>query len=258
MIRDCRANRAEGWAYFISNYVPVTRTILTHYFQPDAAGRVMERILLALRQPESSLFASVEPVPERPFVAELRQHVLALAERFEPAAAPEITVDLETLATALEPLSVVEKQAAWLETMRYAPGQSGTLLRMAPVTVEKIRERAAELIRHKTDAWRRTLLWDNGLQLGRAAAASSGSQCLPAKIFLDVLDGRSTWRGREDMEHHVRGCWHCIDRFCRLVEVVELLRANRPLTGGEAEPLRKLFGVATEKRPAWKRLFGQA
>jgi hypothetical protein len=41
--------------------------------------------------------------------------------------------------------------------------------------------------------------------------------------------------------------------LCRLVEVVELLRGNQPLSGAEAEPFRKLLGVPAEKRPAWKR-----
>jgi hypothetical protein len=50
-----------------------------------------------------------------------------------------------------------------------------------------------------------------------------------------VIDGRATWRGREEMESHVKGCWHCLDRYCRLLEVVDVLRGSKPLPDIEAE-----------------------
>jgi len=103
------------------------------------------------------------------------------------------------------------------------------------------------------------MLPENGRALGRAAAAAAGPGCLPPKTFLDLLDGRTTWHGREQLEQHVTGCWHCIDHFCRLVETVEVLRGNQPLTGAEAAPFENLLGVPAAKRPAWKRwLAGQA
>jgi len=250
MIRDCRADRAEGWRYFIGNYVPVIRKLLAHYPAGSSAEPLaLERVLLAVRQPASSIFQSLEPAPERWFVAQLRQKVMA--EVAAPAAA--IDLDLETVAAALEPLTLVEKQAVWLETMLYPAAQTGVLLRMAPETVEKIRGKGADLIRGKVDSWSRTLLAENGQALGLAAAAAGGEECLEPRTFLDMLDGRTTWRGRELLEQHVTRCWHCIDHLCRLVEVVELLRGIQPLSGLEAEPFRKLLNVQAEKRAAWKR-----
>jgi hypothetical protein len=55
------------------------------------------------------------------------------------------------------------------------------------------------------------------------------------------------------LERHVTRCWHCIDHFCRLVEVVELLRGNKPLAEAEAAPFYELLGVSAAKPPAWKR-----
>ena len=118
MIRDCRADKPAGWSYLISEYVPAVRKILEHY----APEYQLEPVLAALRKPESSLFQSIEPSPERWFVADLRQKVLAEL----PAASPGLTIDLETLASALAPLTVLEKQAAWLETMRYTAAETGT------------------------------------------------------------------------------------------------------------------------------------
>jgi hypothetical protein len=256
MIRDCRADRPEGWSYFVTNYVPVIRKLVLHY-RPDRDGYIDE-VLLDIRHPgtpAASLFACVSPAPEREFLAELRQQVLAILDAKSPLPEPEVSIDLETLTDALEPLTLLEKQAVWLETMRYEPGKAGALLRTGADAVEKLRENAAARMRAKLDRWRLTLLSENGRPLGRAAAAAT-PQCLPPKAFLDLLDGRTTWPGREDLERHVRTCWHCIDHYCRLLEMAELSRHSRPLTDPEAEPFRKLFGVTAEKRPGWKRLFG--
>ena len=247
MVRDCRGNLPEGWSFFIANYIPTIRKLLAHYGPEDPA--LLDRVLAAIRDPQSSLFQSIEPAPERRFVAELRQKVLGQLRAPEP----EIGLDLETVAGALEPLTLLEKQAAWMETMRYSPAEAGAMLRVAPETVAKIRDRAGDLIRQKVDAWRQSLLAENGLALGRAAAVAAGKDCLAAKTFLDIIDGRMTWRGREELERHATGCWHCIDHFCRMLEVVELLRGGQPLTEAEAEPFRKLLGLAAHKRRWWRR-----
>ena len=114
----------------------------------------------------------------------------------------------------------------------------------------------AELIRGKVDSWRRTLLAENGPALGREAAAAAGQDCLPTKAFLDVVDGRTTWRGREMMDRHLLGCWHCVDHFCRMLEVVHLVRGSQPLSEAGSEPFRALLGVAAPRRMGWKRFAG--
>jgi len=198
------------------------------------------------------MFETLEPAPERWFVAELRQKVLAEL----PDPTPEIELDLETAAAAFAPLTVVEKQAAWIEGMGYSPEETGAMLRMSGATVGKIREKAAELLRGKIDTWRRSLLRENGRRLGRAAVEARGADCLSPKIFLDVLDGRMTWSGREQMERHVSGCLHCIDHFSRMAEVIELMRGVRPLGEAEAAKYARLLGVEPERKKGWRRLIG--
>lgn len=255
MIRDCRAGLPEGWTHFISHYVPVIRKALAHY-APERAGdaALLDHILVSIRQPGSFIFQAIEPPEERWFVAQVRQ--LMVAELAAPAA--EIPIDLETLTAALEPLTMTEKQAAWFETMHYSPAQAGPMLRVSPETVEKVRDRAAELIRGKVDSWRRTLLAENGPVLGREAAAGVGQDCFPTKAFLDVVDGRTAWRDREMMDRHLRTCWHCVDHYCRMLEVVHLLRGSQPLSEVESAPFRTLLGVAAPKRGGWKRFIGGA
>ncbi|HZT30702.1 MAG TPA: zf-HC2 domain-containing protein [Bryobacteraceae bacterium] len=256
MIQDCRAGKPAGWRYFVTEYVPVMRRLLEHYFPERASDRdLLERVLAALYRPESSLFASLEPAPERAFVAELRQHLLAAVEADRASAAPEIELDLETLASALEPLTLVEKQAVWTETMRYGAPDAARILHIDARTVEKNRGRAAELVRGKLDTWRQSLLADNGAALGRAAAASRTAACCPAKTFFNAMDGRLTWRDRENMEAHAAACPHCVDHYCRLLEVADLLRTAQPLSPEAAQPYWRRLGLETPKVSVWKKMF---
>ncbi|HUI81579.1 MAG TPA: hypothetical protein VLY24_26825 [Bryobacteraceae bacterium] len=253
MIRDCREGRAEGWRFFASNYVPVIRRIVAHYGPERSEDRSIEELVEKLRHPESSLFQSHDPAPERWFVAELRQQVLALLDGVPAPGELEAVLDLALLSDAMAPLTVVEKQAVWFETMRYESKETATLLRMEPRTVEKIRGRAAEILREKLDTWRITLLADNGRTLGRLAAAARTSTCPAAKAFLNVLDGRSTWTQREDLEGHVSGCWHCIDHSCRMAEVVELVRGVEPLPEEKAAKFHAALGIPAPKKKLWQR-----
>jgi DNA-directed RNA polymerase specialized sigma24 family protein len=255
MVRDCRDGREEGWRHFVSNYVPVIRRIVARYLPESSGDGLVERLLVTMRHPESPLFQSHDPAPERWFVAEMRQQVLNACEEPPSGASPESALDLTLLSEALEPLTVVEKQAVWLESMRYAPKEAATLLRMEPRTVEKIRDRAAEMLRAKLDTWRRTLLADDGRNLGRLAAAAQTKECPADKAFLDVLDGRSTWQTREELERHEITCWHCIDHFCRMAETVELVRGIEPLGDEEAGKFCAIMGIQPPKNSLWQRWF---
>ncbi len=245
MIQDCQAGKAEGWAHFVTNYVPVVRLVLAHYNSAVA----LEPALASLREQR---FDGLKPSPERPFMAWLRQQILT-----DAAAEREVPLDLATLREALEPLTVLEKEAAWLETMGYPSADAGRMLRMDPATVEKVRERASELIRGKVDRWRRTLLAENGFALGREAAAQETPDCVNVQALLDMIDGRATWSTRQGLERHIGGCWHCVDHFCRMHEVCDLLRAAKPLTEAEAAAFHASFGIAA-KKSLWRKLRGGA
>jgi len=210
MIQDCRAAKPAGWSYFLTNYKRVVEHLASHYGLTD-----VEAILARVRD---KLFQALQPMPERHFVAELRQNVLAA----EPNSAPEL--EIEVLSESLAPLTVVEKKVVWLQTMRYSADDTGRMLRMDPQTVSKIRDKAADLLRGARDRWSRTMLEDNGRALGRAVTAQATPECVSAKALLDIIDGRSTWSTREEMERHINGCWHCVDHYSRLHEVCDLLR----------------------------------
>jgi hypothetical protein len=210
MIQDCRDGKPAGWSYFLSNYKPVVERLVSHYGLPD-----VDTTLGSVRD---SLFPSIQPMPERQFLAALRQKVLSSApER-------ELECDMEAMTQAFAPLTVVEKKVVWLETMRYNADDTARMLRMDPQTVAKIRDKAADLLRAAQDRWSRTMLADNGPALGKAVGVQAKPECITAKALLDIIDGRSTWSKRDEMERHITGCWHCVDHFSRLHEVCDLLR----------------------------------
>jgi hypothetical protein len=258
MIRDCREGRREGWAHFVSRYVPAVRRMVAHYFparRDDAA--LFERILKSLHGQASSLFDSFDPAPERHFLLALRAHVRAEAERECAPQLPSCPLDLETLAGALAPLTLLEKQAVWFEAMNYGPDPASRMLKMSADTAARARDRADELLRSKMDAWRRGAVADNAAGLMSAALQAKSPDCLPAKAFLDIIDGRATWVSRGQMERHAASCWHCIDHFCRLREVSLLRDMPETLGGAEAEHCLKLLGFEPEKPSLWKRLRGK-
>ena len=250
MIRDCAAGKPEGWRYFISNYVPVIRKLTAHYDPSADTGRVVGRILNATCRPAAPLFDSLDPSPERWFVARLRQTMMS---EMEPAAPPEMPLSLETVGDALAPLSITQKLAVWMETMRYDAAQTGAMLRMAPATVEKTRDHGADLLRRKVENWRRTILAENGFPLQKTAGQMGSKDCLPPRVFLDVLDGRATWQGREEMERHAGDCWHCVDNFARMAEVIELLRGIRPIDDAETAAWLESIGVHDVRSGFWRR-----
>ncbi len=252
MIRDCREDRPEGWSFLVTQYVPAIRRLLAHYGADDESH--LNELLVSLRDPSSRLFQSLDPAPERFFLVELRQVALA---RIDPPR-PAIELDLPAVAAALEPLTMLEKEVAWIETMRYDAGRTAAMLRMSGTTVEAIRARAGELLRAGMDNWSSTVIAENGILLGRAAAAGGTPECVPVRSLLDVIDGRATWRTREQVERHGSACWHCIDHFCRIIEAVDLLRDHHPLSEAAAAPYRAVLGIEPPKSGLWKRLTGRA
>ena len=214
MIEDCRADKPAGWSYFLKTYTPVMRRWLAHY----CPGADLDRILPPVKQ----AVAAMEPGPERPFLCELRQAVVAAAESGDPV---ERGLDLETLSSALEPLTVIEKQAVCLELMGYPDADAARMLRMDGATVAKMRDKAADLMRSRVDTWRRTLIAECGPALRRAIAGARSAECYPPKTFFDFLDGRTNWYARGELGRHVVSCWFCIDHFCRCREVSDSPRA---------------------------------
>ncbi len=256
MIRDCRDGKAAGWAYFVRRFVPFCRGMARHYLaDPSRCDDVVVNVLRALRDPAAGFFLLPEAIVERELILALRAPVLEAVRREQLPREPEVAVDLETVSAALEPLSILERQMVWLETMAYDAPRTSVLMRVSPETVGKVRDKAAELLRAKMDHWTRTLLGENGAALGEAAkAAQPEPPPVTVKVLLDAIDGRITWSDRQQMERALAGSWPAIDLFCRVREADQVLREAKALAEPEVDAILHLLGVEAVKPPLWKRI----
>jgi hypothetical protein len=251
MIGDCRQNRAEGWRYLIERYVPVIRVLSAHYGVPAK----LEDVLRNLHDPKLPLWAAPGPRTEREFVALLRLHLLT---RFAPPVPPpDPELDLETMTTALEGFSAIERQFLWLESMGYSAEATVRMMTLEATSIQGARDRAAEALRGHMDRWVRDVLRVNGAHLGRLAQAVPTKDCLTPNNFIDMIDGRNTWARKKDYEYQVVQCWHCVDHFCRIREADLTLKLAKPLPPEEAEGFRKLLGVPAEKKGLLTRILGR-
>lgn len=255
MVEDCKAGLRRGWAHFVSEFEPIIAALAAHYCGEHYASKPSIDLLRDLHTGE--FFQSVHPATQREFAIELRQSVLALLEGACSSPAPDIELSLEDVTTALAPLTPVEKQMAWFETMKYVPAHTALTMNAGTDTVERLREKVEELLRQSLDRWKRGLLRENGPQLRAEAVARSGQNCVAIKLFLDVLDGRVTWSNRQNIDRHLASCWHCIDRFCRTREIDRLVKDTPPLTGEKTETHLEKLGFPKEKAPFWKRILAR-
>ncbi|MDW8353162.1 MAG: hypothetical protein RMK57_01415 [Bryobacterales bacterium] len=239
MIRDCAANRPEGWRFFVTEYAPILRTLLEHY-RPEAAAEWPAKAPEMLRRFDAAFFAACGPRSERDFLLSLRQQLLAWLEPHD-ASDPRVW---DAFSHALAPLTLTEKQVVWFEVMGYGKDDSAAMMRMHPDGVERIRRKAAEALAQHGGVVDRDCLRSS-------VAALPADGCCEAKDFFDWLDGRITWYRRDDLERHATHCWRCVDLFCRVREVLRLAQRRKPLSAGEARPLLAALGIPESAPRSW-------
>jgi hypothetical protein len=250
MVADCRGEKAEGWLWFSRHFVPPLRVLLRHYSGTEAEV-ALHGLLGELHR---NRLAGLEAAPLRELVVQMRAQILVAAGYGTAACAA--TLELATLAEALEPLTIIERQVVWLDTMGYDGPESAKLMRMSADTAASVREKAGGLLRARLDDWNITLLRDAGPSLGEAARSTPPEEPVPVQDYINSLDGRVTWQRRTEIERALAASWFEIDHFCRVREVDEAVSRNPPLIDEQAAPYDKMFGVEPPKPGFWKRLIG--
>jgi hypothetical protein len=249
MIRDCQTDKAAGWIYLVDEFVPAIAAVAFHYGGGDSAVRsVVER----LRGPASP-FQGMAPCHQREFLYQLRPLILsACGKSVDPATGP---LDLELVTDALSPLSATERQAAWFETYGYDVATTAVLMRMAPDTVAKLRERVAELLRTKLDDWSAGVMARHGLALGAELETQETKDPLDFRHFLDVIDGRVTWQRKTALERQLEMSWPEVHKGCRIREADQALTVKAAV---DSEPYLALVNVKKPKPAMWKSMFARS
>jgi hypothetical protein len=259
MIRDCQAgvdpkNAADGWIYLVDEFVPAIASIAQHYCGGDSArsDAAVRNVVERLRGP-ASLFQGMAPCHQREFLYQLRPLILdACGRTMAPGSG---ALDLELVTEALQPLSATERQAAWLETYGYDVAPTAVLMRMAPETVAKLRERVAELLRSKLDSWSAGVLAREGIALGAELETQDVTEPLEFRHFLDVIDGRITWQRKTALERQLESSWPEVHKACRIREADHALTLKAAV---DSEPYLALLNVKKPKPARWKSMFARS
>lgn len=246
MIVDCREGKPEGWRYFVRTFAAALRRLFSHHGGGD------DQVYLTidrLRGPASPLH-SMQPMTQREFLDQLRPLVLELTSKPIDGVPP----DLALVQEALAPLTAVERQTAWMETLGYSTGEAARIMRMSPDTAAKLRARTDELLRSKLDDWSAGILAKHGRALGEEVELSPPETRLIYRDFFDVMDGRNSWQHRTMFERKLEESWFEVHRACCIREADDALAQTRPLDDAAAQPMLDRLGVAPESAGFWKRL----
>jgi hypothetical protein len=258
MVAQCLGGQESGWKHFITEYLPFAMAVLERH-APEAAARrqdLLGEVLLRARANDADFFRRYSGHSEREFLLHLREHALLAAALQENA--PEIPLEWDVFEKALAEFTILERQAVWMFVLCPGGRDAGKMMRLEPKSIEGIITRAQEALRRNCDRWNPEMLAANRHLLAGAARARSLKDCAAPRLFLRLLDGQITWRGRAEIEHHLAVCWRCVDLLCRLREVAFLMRQTRPLPAAEAESCCKLLGLRAGRASGLRRLLGRA
>jgi DNA-binding CsgD family transcriptional regulator len=245
MIRDCAADKAQGWIHLVENFAAAIRIVTEHYGgNQETVCRLVKRIR------RDGICRDIEPCHQREFLYQLRPLILEMT----PAGGSSGQCGWEAVTAALAPLTATEKQMAWLETFGYSVEQTAAMMRLSPDTAAKLRNRSGELLRSALDDWSASMLRQSGRQLGAALEGQLPAEPLHFRDFTDVIDGRITWQRRLAFERALDASWHEVHKACRVREADAALGSVKPLGEAASAPYLEALGVERPKQPLWKSL----
>ncbi len=260
MVRDCAANKREGWQHFISHYLLAAGAFMDRYragVWPEGAGRAeaYRELLKDLQRADNRFFSSLQPAQGRIFLTSLRDYLL---DRFAPEQPDTASVLMDAIMAGLTELTVVEKQFFWLETMNYSDAETGAMMFADPATVARARQKGNDLLRGHLDTWSAGMLARNAVTLRHDVRKLHSEECIDPRLYCDAIDGRITWNTKADMEYHLAGCWFCIDHFCRVRDTDWTLagKARGLLPETEVVELLEFLGFERPKKTLWQKALG--
>ncbi len=260
MVAQCLQGQPPAWKHFIAEYLPFAAAVLERHLPAPSVRRdeLLRELLLAAQDPDARFFRDYSGQSEREFLLHLREHVLRVAGRQQPAApAPEIPLDWEVFDGALSGFTALERQTIWMFLLEPEAGDTDQILRLDAKTVAGAMAKAQEALRVSSDRWNPEALARNRHRLAAEARDRRTQDCPPPRMSLRLLDGQITWSDRTEIEYHLTACWPCVDLLCRFREITFLTRRMQPLSESEAAGYLKLLGLEAAGPSRWKRLLGK-
>jgi hypothetical protein len=260
----CEEGQAEAWRAFLDLYSSVAHGLLGVYFRDSGDGprKIWKRALPDLSANDYERLRAFDHQAEREFLADLRAFLLELGELgLDPArdlTGPE-RPSAETLGAVLQGLPFLHQQAVFLKLAGYSDAALDKMLRIPPLAIERAVERLQKdysvFLKREQDECLWPAAW---LAFQRSVRAAPGKDCPPLRQFVRIFDGQASWYDKKPAEEHVTACFHCLERWCALCEVVYWRAKAVPLSAAEQDELLSLLPVRNipeERKSLLARLF---
>lgn len=260
MVARCLDRDKSGWRQFAGDYLPFAGAVLDRHFPALASRRteLLGALLLRAADQDARFLRDYSGYSDREFLLHLRELTMLLGSEHQPAPpAPEVPLDWEIFEKALTGFTALERQVVWLFVLNPDAGDRDKILLLDPSAAGAHFSKAQEALRAGCDRWSAETLAQNGPELAREARARRTNECAAPKAFLRLVDGQITWRDRENLEHHLAACWHCVDLLCRFREAIFLARLTQPLSEPQIEGYLKLLDFELKHPSRWKLFFGR-
>ncbi len=255
MSEDCARGARQGWSEFVRDYAVPARALLDHFF-PTLRPELDEHVTGVFRKAHAdrnAWFHNLRFSNDREFFIAFRELVFVYGRAVVRLPAPPIS-DAQAR-DLLRDLTVVERELLWTLMKGYDTSQVAAILMNAATTTAAMAE-TARLRLERLGPGNHT---ENGIAraLMEFAESSATSDCLPARVMNNIINGQVSWQERDRAEQHIADCPHCLDRFTSLQESIWLHRQKNPLPDAKVDRLLVDLGFKAGGRRLLGKLFSK-
>ena len=265
ILRGCEDGIRESWRLFLTDYSPIVFHLAAVYL-PNPAGlgkQVWRDVLQALTSNDFERLRSLDHQAEREFLLDLRALFLDCGvTKLDPSRdfAQAQPPALDRVRELLKDLPLLHQQVMFTKLAGYSDATIEQIYTITPAvaaqSLERLKPQYAALLGREQDVCLWPAAWT---QLVHDARASKTESCPPARQYVRMLDGQSSWYDKGPLEQHMSTCLHCLERWTALREITYWRREAKPRPQDEIHDL--LSGLPTRTtssagRAVLKRIFG--
>ena len=254
ILPGCEEGNPEAWRAFLENYTPTALQLFGVYssWAPEVCWGCWHDALQALSANEGAILRRFSQQSEREFLVGLRaflQDRAATKLKSSQDAADPPAPTVESLGGLLKGLPLLHQEIAFLTLAGYSQGTNENILRISPAVAEeglmRLRASYASILERRDDR----CLWPSAwIGICQAARAAEQKECTPLRQLIRILDGQISWYDKSPAEAHRSKCFHCLERWTSLLEVVAWDRTRQAWPANKIESLLAVVPLKQEKR----------